>query len=161
MINNNYSTLIWGCATVRLCLNHNISLVVENDGNRNNINLINLTWFIFNVFSIRKDIFRFFTRSPMPGIWIMETEAKLELLLSGLRHLLPLSLRKKQKKKPATSPKQSTQKEKSKCLGPSSLCPEMRQLYSGLPTKSQEGRGKRIVNANFIITFLCPLSGYH
>lgn len=98
MINNNYSTLIWGCATVRLCLNHNISLVVENDGNRNNINLINLTWFIFNVFSIRKDIFRFFTRSPMPGIWIMETEAKLELLLSGLRHLLPLSLRKKQKR---------------------------------------------------------------
>lgn len=41
----------------RLPMDMCMDMLRENDGNRNNINLINLTWFIFNVFSIRKDSF--------------------------------------------------------------------------------------------------------
>lgn len=140
--------------------NQSVSLVrrLENDGNRNNINLINLTWFIFNVFSIAKDIFPLPPTGPhLLLVWIMESAAKLELLLTNRRYLSLAS-----DKNSATSPKHTMMKRRRKKprrwvwkRGRSTQKRDNRTRHKKLGDRKR----KRIVNANFIITFLCPLSG--
>lgn len=145
------------------CLNHNISLSpshrsFENDGNRNNINLINLTWFIFNVFSIRKDnfflAFQHLNNGNRSEIGIITVRPS----PSSLRSHYAQCDRKQPRHQRLTMARRGEKKRKSKWNdGSEHVVFKYERLSAFLVGETETETRRKGSNANFLIRFSCSI----